>query len=192
MKKVIFPMLLLLIASVSFSKHESGAEQTISVTDLPKSVISYIDNNYPAESIYQAVKTNDREVEFIVTLTSDEDLEFDHNGNFIGEGLMNLDHCNHHHHGKGHHHQGIPPDSLSSVITNYVLTNFAGYTIRHAETDSICSDGIVTEVMIFKSSTTSLKLYFSSAGLFLMQGDRIPSRDLPQAVKEAITLHSIA
>jgi hypothetical protein len=92
----------------------------------------------------------------------------------------------HHRHGKGHHHDGIPSDSLSPVITNYISINFAGYTVRHAETDSVCSYGIVTEVMLFKSETTCLKIYFDSAGSFLMQGTRVFSSDLPEAVKNAI------
>ena len=188
MKKVILPMLFFAIAFVSCSKKESD-EQTININDLPKSVISYIDNNYPAESIYEAVKVNDKEVKYTVTLTSDEKIEFDHNGGFIREGNMDLHHNGHkghHHHGKGHHHDGIPSDSLSAAITEYISVNFAGYTIRHGEKDSICSDGIVTEVMIFNSDSPPTKLYFNSTDSYLMQGSRVLSSDLPQAVKEAI------
>ncbi|MEI7662132.1 MAG: PepSY-like domain-containing protein [Bacteroidota bacterium] len=185
MKRVIVPMLLLATAIISCSKHDSGAEQTISVADLPKSVISYVDNNYPAESIYKAVKVHGREVTYSITLTSDEQVYFDKNGGFAGEGMTFL-HKGEHHHGKGHHHHGVPSDSLSTVVKNYIATNYAGYTFRHAETDSICSNGLVTQVVLFKPGSTPIKLYFSSTGSFLMQGTRVPSSDLPQAVKTTI------
>ena len=181
-------MLFFAIALFSCSKHDSGGEQTISVADLPKSVIRYIDNNYPAESIYKAATMHSKDVQYIVTLTSDEDLKFDQNGSYTGEGDTYPKHGEHHH-GKGHHHTGVPSDSLPANIKDYISTNFAGYTIRHAETDSICSYGMVTEVMIFKSATTPLKLYFLNTGSFLMQGTRILSGDLPQAVKESVASH---
>jgi len=186
MKKVILPMLLIVIAAISCSKHDQGAEQTINVADLPKSVVSYIDNNYPAETIYKAVKVRDRDVNYDVTLTSDEHVEFDKNGGFVGEGMTYLHHGEHHH-GKGHHHHGVPTDSLPALVQTYISTNFAGYAVRHAETDSICAYGKVTQVVLFKSSTPPVKLYFDNAGAYLMQGTRVPSSDLPQAVKAAIT-----
>jgi len=100
MKKVILPMLFIALAAISCSKHDHGAEQTISVADLPKSVVSYIDNNYPAESIYKAEKVRDRDVTYAVTLTSDEHVEFDKNGGFVGERMTYL-HRGEHHHGRG-------------------------------------------------------------------------------------------
>ncbi len=188
MKKMIFPMLLFVTVLISCSKHDSGNEQTINVSDLPKSVVSYVDNNYPAESIYKAATVRDRNVKYAVTLTSDEIVEFDKNGGFIAD-EMSFMHAGEHHHGKGHHHHGVPSDSLSTAVKTYISTNFAGYAIRHAETDSICSDGLVTQVVLFKQGIAPVKLYFNSAGTFLMQGSRVVSSDLPAAVKEAIATH---
>lgn len=181
-------MLLFVTALISCSKHDSGDEQTINVSDLPKSVVSYVDNNYPAESIYKAATVHNRNVKYAVTLTSDEVVEFDKNGGFVA-GEMSFMHPGEHHHGKGHHHHGVPSDSLSAAVKTYISTNFAGYSIRHAETDSICSDGPVTQVVLFRQGIEPVKLYFNNAGTFLMQGSRMVSSDLPQAVKQAITAH---
>jgi hypothetical protein len=187
MKKLIIPMLLLVTAFVSCSKHNE--EKLIAVSDLPSSVTSYIANNYPAEYIYKAASVRDSHASYLVTLNSDEELSFDHDGGFLGEGKEDNHHGHHyehHHPGEGHHHNGFDTDSLPASITDYISTNFADYTIHHAETDSICSDGVVTEVMIFKQGSEPLKLYFTTTGTFLMQGTRILSSDLPEAVKTTI------
>jgi len=187
MKKVIFPILLFLTVLISCSKHDNGG-QTINVADLPQAVVTYTNNNYPAESIYSAVKFHEKNAEYVVTLTSDEDLTFDQNGGFVGEGETSEPHG--HHHGKHPHHQGVPSESLPPAITGYISSNFAGYSIKHAETDSICSAGAVTEVVISRQGSSWLKLYFVTNGSsFLMQGWRIPSNDLPQAVKDAVSSH---
>ena len=181
-------MLLMLTVLISCSKHDSGKEQAINVASLPQAVVSYIDNNYPAESIYSAVKVSGKNPQYVVTLTSDEDVTFDQNGGFIGEGQTPMN--NGHHHGKHPHHHGVPSDSISTAIKNYISTNFAGYTVKHAETDSLCSAGGVTEVVLSKQGSAHLKLYFeTNGGIYLMQGSRILSSDLPQAVKDAVSSH---
>ena len=189
MKKMIIPMLFIGIALMSCSKKEHETEQDISAASLPKSVVSYVENNYPAESIYKAVEFSDSHAKYVVTLTSDEEVTFDENGSVVPEGQNHGHHGNHegHHHGKGHHHDEVPSDSLSTTIKDYVATNFAGYTIRHAEKDSLCAYGKITEVMIFKSSSEPLKLYFNASDEFLMQGTRFSSSDLPQVIKTTIT-----
>ena len=187
MKKVIIPMLFLGIALFSCKK-ENGKVQDISVASLPQAVVTYVANNYPAETIYKAAEVSDGPTKYVVTLTSDEEITFDHHGGFIGEGEYHGQGRHHgDHHGEKHHHDGVPSDSLSSAIQAYIATNFAGYTIRHAEHDSICSSGLVTEVMIFKSGSEPLKLYFSEAGEYLMQGTRVSSVLLPQAVKTVLS-----
>lgn len=93
------------------------------------------------------------------------------------------------HHGGGHHGggHGIPPDSLPALITDYITANFAGYSILHAEFDSLCTEGLVKEVMIGKQGSEPFKLVFSASNSFLFRADRIPSGDLPQAVKDYIS-----
>lgn len=191
MKKSIVPILLIVIALFSCSKHESGEETLINSQDLPKPADAFITNNYPAESVYQAYSVSGKHEKYLVILTSDEDLVFDNNGSFIGEGeqYANCGHHNKHHHGVGHIHFGIPIDSLAASITGYVSINFPGYKIKHAEMDSICSEGLVTELMIFNSETNPLKLYFSENEAYLMQGTRILSSTLPGAVKTTLASH---
>ena len=192
MKKSIVPVLLIVTALFSCSKHDSGEDTLINSQDLPKSVDAFISNNYPAEAIYQAYSVSGKNEKYLVILSSDEDLVFDHNGSFIGEGEQYADSGHHHkkhHHGIGHIHFGIPVDSLAASITGYVGTNFPGYKIKHAETDSLCSYGLVTELMILNNGTNPLKLYFSQNEVYLMQGTRILSSTLPDAVKTALASH---
>jgi len=186
MKKLIIPFLFLGFVMFSCSKHEMRDEKQITIASLPKSVTSYIQNNYPAESIFEALEVSDNAVRYVVILSSNEDVEYDHRGGFLGENLA-FRHDEHHHHDGGVHHNGTPYDSLSSVIRTYISTNFADYRVLHAETDSICSIGMVTAVMVSRPGLTPLKLYFDATGIFLMQGNRIASSDLPQLVKSMVT-----
>lgn len=95
------------------------------------------------------------------------------------------------HHGGGHHggHHGntIPIDSLPVAITSYISSNYAGYTVMHAEYDTLCPEGAVTEVMIVTGSSAPLKLVFDANDLFLMTAGRVGYSTLPQAVKDSVT-----
>ena len=87
--------------------------------------------------------------------------------------------------GGGGHHGGIPVDSLPAAISVYVTANFSGYTIRHAEYDSLCNNGLVFEVMITPAGfAPPVTLYFDITGSYLMQASGIPFPSLPQAVKD--------
>ena len=90
--------------------------------------------------------------------------------------------------GPGGHHGGIPIDSLPASIISYVTANYSGYTIRHAEYDSLCVNGLVFEVAISQVGfAPPVNLYFDMSGVFLMQANGIPYPDLPQSVKNYIT-----
>ena len=90
-------------------------------------------------------------------------------------------------HGDGHHGNEISIDSLPSQIKDYISVNFAAYTIKHAELDSICPEGAVTAVIIAIAGHEPLKLYFDASNTFLMQDYRILYTDVPQLVKTYIT-----
>ena len=88
-------------------------------------------------------------------------------------------------HGGGHH-GFIPVDSLPYAIKAYVTTHFAGYTLRHAEYDSLCPNGLVYEINIDKMKTPPVQLYFDMTATFLMRSDLIRYFDLPQVVQSSI------
>jgi hypothetical protein len=218
MKRVIFSMLVLLAALSSCSKDESTASSTetaISVKSLPVSVTTYVANNYPAETITSAVKVSNAAASYIVSLNTTEELAFDHNGSYLGDGagyhadgdsIGGARHGKHngdslggghhgdslgngHHggHGHGQHGGGIAIDSLPVAITEYIAVNYAGYTAEHAETDTLCQFGAVIEVMAKMEGSEPIKLFFDASGTFLMKGNRAEYSTAPQAVSDYIT-----
>ena len=198
MKKVILAMFIIAIGFASCKKDtNSSTEQTISISSLPSTVTNYVSNNYPDASIYKAVSLTHSDANYILTLNTEEEIAFDNAGSYLGDGA-NYHHPGHHghhgHHGDGHNdgdaddvNNGIPIDSLSTSITGYVTTNYPGYTIKHAEKDSTCQYGSVTEVVINQSSTPHIKLYFDVTGTYLMSSSRLMYANLPVAVKDTIT-----
>jgi len=89
MKHVIISMMVLLAILSSCGKEDSSSsatEQTISAILLPLKVTEYIANNYPAESISTAVQVTNGTATYIVSLNTTEELAFDHNGEFLGNG----------------------------------------------------------------------------------------------------------
>ena len=183
----------------------------LNVSDLPVKITTYVQDNYPDASIYQAVVLTNTSAEYIVILTTEEELAFDKNSNYIGNGHLfpgEGDPCDpgdsihhegppgggHHHghgndHGHGHPGNWISPDSLSDVIKTYIMVNYADYTIINGQKDTLCHTGAVTSVMLEKSDTIHLKLFFDASNLFLMTGNRIHYKDVPQVVKDYIRVN---
>lgn len=201
MKKVILAMFIIAIGFSSCKKDSNdSAEQAINLSSLPASITQYVDNNYPDASVYQAVTVKHDEAKYIVTLNTDEEIAFTETGNYLGDGEQfhnkghKGNHDKHHshpgHHG-GHHgnstNHGIPIDSLSSSIIGYITTNYPAYTIKHAEADSCCQYGLITEVVISQSGVPHIKLYFDPSGSYLMNSSRLMYTNLPALVKAAIT-----
>ncbi|MFZ4401496.1 MAG: PepSY-like domain-containing protein [Bacteroidales bacterium] len=198
MKKVILMVFILAIGFTSCKKDSNDSpEQTITINSLPASITQYIDNNYPDASLYQAATVKHADAKYIVTLNTDEELAFTENGSYLGDGEMyhNKKHKNGHHSHPGHHgghhgnstNHGIPVNSLSSNITAYLSSNYPAYSIKHAEADSSCQYGLITEVVIFQSGVAHLKLYFDPSGSFLMSSSRLMYPNLPILVQTAIT-----
>lgn len=106
MKRISFAILILFFALAACQKENStstSTEQAISASELPLSVTTYVSNNYPAESIVAALKVSNATATYIVTLNTLEEVAFDDNGNFLGNGE------NFHHHGDS---LGMDDDSL--------------------------------------------------------------------------------
>lgn len=90
-------------------------------------------------------------------------------------------------HGHNRHAENeVAIDSLSTSINDYIAANYSGYTIIHAEVDTICQ-GVVTEVLVCTSSTEPVKLIFDEAGVFIIKAQRIEYADVPAEVSATVT-----
>jgi hypothetical protein len=216
MRKLFFS-LLVLIAAMSACKKESSTstanEQAINTSSLPLKVTDYVSNNYPAETITSALKLTSSNATYLVTLNTREELAFDDNGGFLGNGEdfhhhhgdslgePPSDSLGHHgghgHHGHGHGGHGghgepgnsISLDSLPATIGAYITANYAGYTAMHAEIDTLCQFGAVYEIMVEQSGADHLKLLFDISGNFLAKAERALYADAPQAVTDYISVN---
>jgi hypothetical protein len=208
MKKIEIIMLISLLAMFSCKKENSGttsstttSTSTMNVADLPPAVTDYIDNNYPDATIYAATKQTNSQALYLVTLSTEEQLAFDGNGNCLGDG-QDFDggggpgpHGDSLHPGHGHPGHGCPGnwiniDSLPVAIVSYIGTNWPGWKIWHAESDSLCPVGLETEVVIRDTATRprqEMKLFFDPLSNYLMMGQRIKYQDLPDVVKTYIS-----
>ncbi|NVN94647.1 MAG: PepSY-like domain-containing protein [Bacteroidetes bacterium] len=198
MKKVILAMFIIAIGFTSCKKDSNDSkEQTVSLSSLPASITQYVDSNYPDASLYEAAMVKHATAKYIVTLNTDEELAFTENGSYLGDGekYHNQGHKDKHHSHQGHHgghhgnttNHGIPIDSLSSSIIGYVTTNYPAFTVKHAEADSTCQYGMITEVVIFQQGVAPIKLYFDPSGSYLMSSSRLMYTNLPVVVKNTIT-----
>ena len=91
MKKIGLLLLVCLIAVVSCKKDNTGTSSvtttsTMNVADLPASVTTYIADNYPDVTVFSAEKVANSQATFIVTLSTEEQLAFDNDGNCLGDG----------------------------------------------------------------------------------------------------------
>lgn len=90
-------------------------------------------------------------------------------------------------HGHDRHFRNeIAIDSLSADINTYVSTNYSGYTVLHAESDTIC-EGAVTEVLVAIGGAQPLKLVFDASNVYLMKAERFAYADVPAEVSTAVT-----
>lgn len=197
MKKIIFAVIICTAILSSCSKDENSYnEQSIDIASLPAAITQYVDNYYPDASISEASLITSDETNYLLTLNTSEELAFSKSGSYLGNSSAiltgNHGHGGHHGHGGGHHGHGnhandISVDSLSTDILNYISTNYSGYSSLHAEIDTMCQFGNVTEVMIGISGSSPFKLVFDTANVFVLRAERIAVTTIPQTVIDAIT-----
>ena len=90
-------------------------------------------------------------------------------------------------HGHDRHFRNeVSVDSLTVTINTYISTNYAGYSVIHAETETICQ-GAVTQVMVCTTASEPVELIFDTAGTFLFKGERIKYADVPTEISAAVT-----
>lgn len=201
MKKIIFAVIICTAILSSCSKDENSYnEQSIDIASLPAAITQYVDNYYPDASISEASLISSDETNYLLTLNTNEELAFSKSGSYLGNSSAiqtgHHGHGGHHgtgnghgggHHGHGNHANDISVDSLSADILNYISTNYSGYSALHAEIDTMCQFGNVTEVMIGISGSSPVKLVFDTANVFVLKAERISLSGIPQAVIDAIT-----
>ncbi len=187
MRKQIFVLLLIVAGMMACNKSETSSSdinQTITTSDVPTSITTYVSENYPDATIVSTIKTSDLPTSYLVTLSTAEQISFDHQGNRSDDG--------HHHFGDGDsicHGQGsgIPVDSIPAAITDYITANFAAYTIRHAKYDTLCQFGPVIAVIVSQDTLQPIKLIFDETFAFVATANRIKSTDIPVLVTDFIT-----
>ena len=206
MKRVMIVMLVTMMAALSSCNKNDQAvpsSQVADVSSLPAKAVSYAADNYPDATIDYVLLQTNAVARFIAVLNTTEELAFTTTGDYLGDGEQYRG--GHHdgdtlhgdtiygggHHGGGHHggHHGneIPVDSLPVMITDYIAANYAGYSVMHAEYDTLCPEGAVKEVMTGLSGSEPVKLVFDGNDAFLMQASRVRYSTVSQAVKDYIT-----
>lgn len=213
MRTLICAMLIGTLALVSCSKDETAtpaASEEVNVSAVPSAIPVYVAENYPDATISLIYKLSDSDTVYSVILNTSELLAFDGSGKHLGHGKPGL-YCDsipggdstgfhhggghhgggHHgggHHGGGHHNfpGGIALDSIPASIAAYVETNYSGYELHHAWSDTLCQFGEVIKVMIDSSFSQHIRLVFTASGDFLATASRIKTNDLPQAIQDAI------
>lgn len=195
------------------SKKDQKDISSSQTATLPTKASAYISTNYPDASIDYILVLSGSAAKYIASLNTTEELAFSGSGDYLGDGRLyhgngepgdtipgdstgcgggHHGHHGHHggHHGGGHHGgNAIPVDSLPAAIVSYIQVNYPGYTIRHAEYDSLCPDGAVKDVFIGTDSARPVKLVFAADNSFLLTASRIRYEDVPQAVKDYINLN---
>lgn len=136
---------------------------SVIIDDLPETVITYIADNYPEQTIVKAeMDTEDGIQVYNIYLNNGMELYFDLNGNFIKAENDN---------------KFIDTDNLPQSILDYISTNYPNEIILYAEEDR--EDG----VLIYEVNLTSgYELEFDSNGNLLEAEQNIPLSDLPQAI----------
>lgn len=212
MKRVMIVMLVTMVAALSSCNKNDQAvpsSQRTEVAALPAKAVAYAGDNYPDATIdYVLLQTNSA-ARYIAVLNTTEELAFTSAGDYLGDGKQyrvghhggdtlhgdTIHGGGHHgggHHGGGHHANEIPVDSLPVMITDYIAATFPGYSVMHAEYDTLCPEGIVTEVMIGISGSEPVKLVFDSNNTFLLQAIRVLYSTVSQVVKDSITANYAA
>jgi hypothetical protein len=85
-----------------------------------------------------------------------------------------------------HFENEIAVDSLPTVINDYILANYAGNTVIHAEKDTLCQ-GAVIEVLVCVTTQEPIKLVFDAAGAYLFKAERIHYTSVSAEVSAAVT-----
>lgn len=217
MKKFLIPVIALAALITSCSQDGTPSSQSGVSTEASNVITAYVANNYPATSVTSmttsvsgtsvTLSTGEQ-----ITFTASGKAFGYTNNKSSGLSVDSLDrhyrdsiggfrpgpggHGDIEHHGgkdglkcdkKIHGSSAIAVDSLPVLINDYITANYSGYTVIHAEKDTLCA-GAVIEVMVCQTSAEPVKLVFdASSYAFLMKAVRALYTSVPTAVSDAVT-----
>lgn len=141
----------------SNGNNHSNHETPIAIADLMMDITTYITTNYTGSTITSAEK--DWNGGFEVHLTTADGVKLELNFSATGVFVIGSDSNN-------NHHSSMVSVIVKDLVTNiktYVSTNYAGATITEAHLES---DGSY-DITIITSTSTKLKLNFTSTGVFV-------------------------
>lgn len=144
------------------------SSSNVAISNLPQSIIDYVNNNYSGETIVKAeMDSEDGQDVYEVYLSNGMELYFDMNGNFIK---------------KDNDSSHISVSSLPQSIIDYLNNNYPNATILYAEEDY--EDGqLIYEVYL----DNGMEIEFDSNGNVLSNDDNhIPISQLPQAILDYV------
>lgn len=163
-------------------KHDHNNSHTpVVITDLLPAITTYITSNYAGATITSAHKESDGSFDVFITTASGAKLNinFSASGSFVAVSSDDI-----HHSGNG---TLIAISSLSSTITTYINTNYAGATIKEAHVES---DGSI-EVNILTATGVKLELKFDTTGAFVSlsshSNNRYPENEASVAIANLLT-----
>jgi len=190
----------------------SSYSEEIALSATPAAILTYVNENYPDANVTEVLKFTNSDTSYSVLLDTYEFLVFNNYlamsgkgissfncdsipGHHHGDSLQNPSHGGHHgsghhgsghhgggHHGGGHHQNGIALDSLPAIITEYLATNYSGFTPHNGWYDTICPVGGVINVMIDSAHNSHYKIVFAANGEFFAQAQRIDSTSIPTPI----------
>lgn len=151
--------------------NHGNSETVITASQLPASVLTYLNTNYAGYTLVQAEQGTNRrdgstyyEVKFTVNGTTKE-LHFDMAGAVINTGKDGK--------GKGHGDKGgssnevtITADQLPATAITYLKTNYAGYVIVQAEKETN-SAGVVSYEVKFTLNGATREIHFDANGALI-------------------------
>ena len=163
-------------ANGNHKHNHSNGHTPIAIADLADAIKTYITTNYSGATITSAHKESDGTFDVFITTASGAKLNinFSASGDFVSVSSDDI-----HHSDNG---TVIAISTLSSAITAYINTNYAGATIVNAKQET---DGNV-EVYILTATGIKLELKFDASGNFVSlssnSNNHFPSNEAPVAL----------
>ncbi|MFN5208877.1 MAG: PepSY-like domain-containing protein [Bacteroidota bacterium] len=160
-------------------------EKEISLSDLPSAVVEFTNNHFPDADINSAFSLKNSKASTIVALSNGEQLAFDDEHNYLGEGddfRPKKKHGKKGKHGDKKCDDCMEVDAIPAAVKEYVAANYPDYTLACAEKESNCVLGSSLEVKLKSASYDKIKLLFNESGAYMGSGTRIEYSSLPAAV----------
>lgn len=77
-------------------------------------------------------------------------------------------------------------DKLPAGVKEFIVKQYAGYTISSAASDPLCQGGDAIDVAVTKAGAPNLSLIFKPDGSFVQQEEDVQMKTAPDKVRDAI------